>query len=399
MATITGTAGPDRLAGNSDSPFVLQGLGGDDTYTLRLFQVTVSQPFGAPSRVEYRRDHVVEVPGGGHDTVTLVNYYNNVGFTGITPTGRVDADELAGIEHVIASLTRRGDKAVGWNITAGGENNVIDAPDSADVLSGGGGKDRINAKGGNDKLSGGDGDDSLFGGSGDDTLDGGAGRDTLDGGGGRDTADFSSEAKGVSADLGTGKSSTQDTLRNIEALVGTRSADKLVGSARDNTLSGEMGNDSLFGREGADTLFGGGGDDRLDGGSGNDLLDGGGGTDRLSGGGGRDRFEFEFDVKRGVDSSHYITYTREIVFKNTIVDFQDGVDRIVIDQSEAKAQGRSLFDVQDFYAQQIGKDTTLYFGSPDNGGQSRIYGDLYFGSVTLKNFELADLTAADFLFV
>lgn len=399
MATIIGTADPDRLAGNSDSPFVLKGLAGDDTYTLRLFQITVLQPFGAPSRVEYRRDQVVEAPGGGHDTVTLVNYYSNVGFTGITPTGSVDAKELAGIEHVIASLTRRGDKAVGWNITAGGENNAIDAPDSADTLAGGKGNDRINAKGGDDKLFGQDGADSLFGGSGDDTLDGGAGKDTLDGGSGRDTANFSSESKGISVDLGAGQSSTQDKLRSIEAIVGTRNADKLAGSSRDDSLSGEKGNDNLSGREGADTLLGGQGDDTLDGGSGNDLLDGGGGTDRLSGGGGRDQFQFEFDTKRGVDSSHRIVYSRETVFKDTILDFQDGVDRIVIGQFDARSGLFGLFNLRDLYVEQIGKDTRLYFGSPDNGSQSRSYDDLYFGSVTLKNFDHTHLTAADFLFL
>src|SRR6056297_3504362 len=100
---------------------------------------------------------------------------------------------------------------------------LVEPPEPAEVLKGGGGRDR---------LIGGDGDDTLKGKGGNDYLKGKGGDDRLDGGGGRD---------------------------------------KLVGSG---------GADALKGKGGKDKLIGGGGDDTLAGGKGNrDLLKGGSGED------------------------------------------------------------------------------------------------------------------------
>jgi len=100
---------------------------------------------------------------------------------------------------------------------------LVEPPEPAEVLKGGGGRDR---------LIGGDGDDTLKGKGGNDYLKGKGGDDRLDGGGGRD---------------------------------------KLVGSG---------GADALMGKGGKDKLIGGGGDDTLAGGKGNrDLLKGGSGED------------------------------------------------------------------------------------------------------------------------
>ena len=57
MATLSGTTHGDRLAGHGDDSYTLIGLQGNDTYTLRLFQVDIHQPdrdtiacFGDPAQ-------------------------------------------------------------------------------------------------------------------------------------------------------------------------------------------------------------------------------------------------------------------------------------------------------------------------------------------------------------
>ena len=130
--------------------------------------------------------------------------------------------------------------------------------------------------------------DSLRGGAGHDTLDGRAGNDTLDGGPGNDTASFATAAAGVIIDmLSQGLAQVTsgagiDTLRNIEALLGSRFADRMRGDAGANTLQGALGDDALFAWAGNDSLDGGDGADTLYGStSGADSLDGGAGHDLL----------------------------------------------------------------------------------------------------------------------
>ncbi|WP_052055941.1 FG-GAP repeat protein [Myxosarcina sp. GI1] len=82
----------------------------------------------------------------------------------------------------------------------------------------------------------------------------------------------------------------------------------------DDVINGQGGNDILLGRSGDDVLRGGNGNDSLlDGDAGNDLLDGGEGNDGLFGGTGKDRFVLR--EGEGVD---------------TIFDFQDGIDSLVL---------------------------------------------------------------------
>jgi Ca2+-binding RTX toxin-like protein len=99
----------------------------------------------------------------------------------------------------------------------------------------------------------------LRGGSGNDSLKGGAGADVLDGGPGSDTADYSDKtatvvitlngAVKVIAKVGT---FTEDSLSNIENLIGGSASDNLKGDSFNNKLSGGMGRDSLTGGSGRD---------------------------------------------------------------------------------------------------------------------------------------------------
>lgn len=409
----SGTEGDDELVAPGGPPiYIFSGLGGDDTYTLRLATRTITQDFGDPSKEVYVRDSAIEKAGAGYDTARLVNSYGPVGFTGITPIGSLGPADLANVEHIVATPTPRGGKLIAWNIAADAGDNRIDAPASGDVLDGGAGDDRINAGGGADRLLGGRGNDSLFGDAGDDVLAGGPGANLLHGGAGNDTASFADAAKGLTINLGSGAKSVADRLISIESLIGGRFADRLVGSAGNNNLSGENGNDSLSGGAGDDTVSGGNGDDTVAGGDGNDALEGGagsdilaggagndavnggGGADRLSGGAGSDRFEFDFSFKTGRDGV-YLVYKRDILFDATISDFQDGIDRIVVDQNISG----SAMKVTDFFVEQVGRDAKLYFGDPANSGVERQYRDLSFGSVALKNFDADNLSSADFLFI
>ena len=90
-----------------------------------------------------------------------------------------------------------------------------------------------------------------------------------------------------------------ESVPDIQDLVGSAYADTLAGDSRDNTILGGPGDDEIFGGPGGghdalsggagdDRLHGGGGDDGLFGDEGDDVLDGGPGADRLHGGGGDD---------------------------------------------------------------------------------------------------------------
>jgi Ca2+-binding RTX toxin-like protein len=120
---------------------------------------------------------------------------------------------------------------------------------------------------------------TLSGMAGNDFLEGHGGKDLLDGGAGLDTASFADKTQAVAITLNgaTAVSAVvggagEDTLINIEHLIGGFGNDTFLGDSRNNTL---------IGGEGADSLSGGGGADLLSGGPGQDWMDGGAGFDRV----------------------------------------------------------------------------------------------------------------------
>jgi hypothetical protein len=98
---------------------------------------------------------------------------------------------------------------------------------------------------------------------------------------------------------------------------GGRGNDHIYGDVGNDLLSGQVGADRVYGGSGADQLFGGSGNDALSGGTGADLLDGGPGRNTVTGGADADVFRF---------SQASTTRVR---------DFQDGVDRIRIEDDTA----------------------------------------------------------------
>jgi len=267
-----------------------------------------------------------------------------------------------------------------------GGNDWLYGEDGDDILSGGAGGDLINGGAGNDTVdystslaaifidlaheaaNGGDAEgdvlieienivgssfndtmvgenthNKLHGGDGSDTLDGGAGTDRLWGGQGADMFVFSPRGgldvvydfqdsidrilvEDFTADeisiLAYGESDTEirgsDGTRMVLRGVDPNQIDSMDfaevtlpirGTGTDDILNGSTSDDEIYGLAGSDRLFGD---------AGNDTLDGGAGTDRLWGGQGADMFVFT--PSGGLD---------------VIYDFQDGVDRIFVEDFTA----------------------------------------------------------------
>lgn len=84
------------------------------------------------------------------------------------------------------------------------------------------------------------------------------GNDIFEGGPGIDTVDYSKARQPVSVDLSVGTAFGHDigddTLRNIENIIGGRGHDRIAGDANDNVLDGgPSGSDFIDGGNGLDT--------------------------------------------------------------------------------------------------------------------------------------------------
>jgi Ca2+-binding RTX toxin-like protein len=170
---------------------------------------------------------------------------------------------------------------------------------------------------GDDEIHSRGGDDTVFGGEGNDTVFGGSGDDRVEGGAGDDT---------------------------------------IFGEDNDDVLNGGKGDDSLNGGDGKDIIDGGEGDDTINGGQGNDILTGGSKADT-----------FWFDHLNGWG-------------KDTITDFEDGIDMISFQQNPELGPAIS-FD--DLIITQVGTQTLISY----NG--SHIY---------MNGVSAGQLTEDDFVF-
>jgi len=217
--------------------------------------------------------------GAGSDTVSYANATGGVTVNLALATAQntgFGTDTLRNIEHLIGSAY----------------NDVFIGTSGNNHFNGGAGYDAVsyaNATGGvtvNLTLSTaqntGFGTDTLLniehliGSAYDDTFTGTAGTNYLNGGAGFDTVRYVNLG-GVTVNLGlttaqnTGGGGV-DTLRNIEALIGTNYNDTLIGDTGNNRLDGYAGNDTINGNAGDDLIRGGGGNDTLTGGSGLDIF-------------------------------------------------------------------------------------------------------------------------------
>ncbi|HEY9080496.1 calcium-binding protein, partial [Magnetovibrio sp.] len=212
--------------------------------------------------------------GGGNDTITSGN---NSDFL----DGGTGADIMAGgggnDTYIVDNVDDQVQEQSGLGIDTVKTSVTYTLPANVDnlTLTGSGGTSGTgNAL--NNVMTGNAGDNTLSGGGGNDTLVGGEGlgNDIYDGGDDIDTIIYSSATNPVNISLATGIASgidiDNDTLINIENVVGGSGADAIAGDAGPNVISGGAGNDLMDGRGGNDTLTGGVGSDTISGGAGTD---------------------------------------------------------------------------------------------------------------------------------
>ena len=286
-------------------------------------------------------------------------------YDGATWLGAVTASGTTGIWSI-----RLGQLAVGaHSLTATATNALgdvsatssplaftVDAPPVVGpaTITGSNYAETITGTSGADSIVGLDGSDSIVGGNGADTLDGGYGYNTIDGGGGFNIASYASSHDGITGGLqymltgySVGGGYLDDTLYNIQGVIGSAYRDSISGDLNANLLSGGGGNDTVYGGGGADTLAGNTGDDQLEGDAGADLF----------------RYlarQFGHDVIR---------------------DFAAG------DKLDVAALGVSDLASLTPFMSQVGSDVVITLGYGGGGEQ-----------ITLKGGSLAALTASSFIF-
>ena len=219
------------------------------------------------------------------------------------------ASEIAEIEKVTFSKIIKQNTDT-TNIQDNAFSLVNHGTSASEKLNGGLGNDTISAHGGNDTIAGFAGEDLLYGNAGKDEIYGGFGNDTVQGGYGKDLIQGN---QGHDQLFGNADSDYLSGNQGNDTLNGGPGHDYLAGNKGHDLLKGKTGNDVLLGGTGNDTLQGNRGKDTLRGQNGNDLLDGGKGHDILEGGHGYDQFVLR--------TGHGFA---------TIVDYQDGIDRLVL---------------------------------------------------------------------
>ena len=161
---------------------------------------------------------------------------------------------------------------------------------------------------------------------------------------------------------GSGGGKTLIGTNGKDTLRGGKGDDKLVGKGKADKLFGANGDDELLGGNGDDTLRGGAGTDRLEGGRNNDKIFGGAGKDKLFGNGGADILNGGkgLDVMTGGKGADMFVFKKGYG-KDTIKDFKDDVDTIMIDDS-LWAGTLTKKQVVNKFADVVGDDIIFDFG-------------------------------------
>ena len=413
---LTGSYASDILWGNGGND-ILAAMGGNDL------------AFGGTGN-----DLFIGGEGEGDDTY--------VGGEGVDSVKYTSA--LAGITVDLAEGTAY--STDGNNVAAIGNDVLIDI-------------ENVIAGNFNDILIGNAFANSLEGGAGDDWFRGGKGADTLDGGPGSDTVDYSEKGVALMVTLNGAVDATvmvggvaEDSIRNIENLIGGSGNDTFTGDSADNLFRGGAGNDTLDGSIGLDTAdysdkteavsvtlhgsvdalvtVGGVAEDtirnieNLIGGSGNDTfigdamannLSGGDGDDTLQGGAGNDTLNGGFDDDTVVFSGNLAEYSISYDFNNktyTVTDSvsgRDGSDLVIGAEFFQFADGvhpvADLIDIAPPYLQAIspsaystnvavGADIVFTFTEPVKAGTGSVL--LQKGGVTVMTIDITDTAQVSF---
>ncbi|NJC41816.1 Ca2+-binding RTX toxin-like protein [Brevundimonas alba] len=318
MPTYTGTNAAETLTGSSGDDFIdgrggadtLFGLEGADNFFYRTGRGFISSGDGDGADVIDGGADIdrFEVQGDELEERWGSNSYTNVAFYGLTagaggdvsftttqvsgfygePGGSTDTRvvTLRNVETITFNFTHNPPSppfsptgSFGWSystndvltigdLTGTGMTGRIDfdGGHGDDQLMAGAATNQILARGGvgADRLTTGSGNDLIYGEDGNDIIIGGAGANAISGGAGQDTVDYSGVGQGVTVNLNSGVASSngygaQDTLTEVENLIGSSLNDVLIGNASANRLTGGAGSDYLIGLGGDDILDGGAG--------------------------------------------------------------------------------------------------------------------------------------------
>ncbi|WP_370302351.1 hypothetical protein [Pseudooceanicola sp.] len=209
---------------------------------------------------------------GGHDDFDAKGGRDTLDFSRFTASVLVNL--ASGDDAKTGDGTKAPEKALRDIVTISSVEDVR-GTDYDDILTGNAAANRLHGGKGDDLLDGGKtrDNDELNGDQGDDTIIGriGAGRDTIDGGEGSDILDYSGEKRAVLASLEHGDG--DDTVENVEWLLGTSFNDTLLGNDEANVLVGGKGRDRVFTGGGADLIIYTSGIDTVSGGEDSDTVD------------------------------------------------------------------------------------------------------------------------------
>ncbi|MDP2578781.1 putative Ig domain-containing protein [Shimia thalassica] len=238
IENIIGGLGNDLMVGNAfDNAFWYYGgvdsyVGGagDDTVSFLQFGSAVWVDLDNPNEV--RTADLMHVETGPYRTIAQLSGIERI--WGTSYNDRLSGDQFSN------------------TMVGGAGHDVIDGGLSANPATDA------------DKLYGEDGDDRFIGAEGD-------GADSIYGGDGTDTLDYSAATAGVDASLSIGNG--DDSVENVERLVGSDFNDTLAGDAADNILQAGLGDDIVDGGIGDDLFVYTGGVDSVIGGDGLDTLD------------------------------------------------------------------------------------------------------------------------------
>ncbi|MDY0328392.1 MAG: hypothetical protein RBR07_09105, partial [Arcobacteraceae bacterium] len=394
IENIIGSDGNDTITGNSLDNTIEGGIGDD----------TLSGGSG---------DDYID-GGAGSNTVSYsyVSSLNGVVVdlkdeTGIVATG--DEDTLVSIANVIGTANADTIKMASAVGTLEGIANNIDGGNGVDTISYEYYTAGLTINLGLGAVATGDNDiltsiENAIGGSGDDVfVSNTTVSNRFDGGAGSDTADYShltNSANKIEVTLNGSSLVTvtiagleDDTIKNIENVIGGAGDDTIIGDSNNNTLSGSAGADTIKGVSGSNSLYGGADNDMIYSGTGNDYIDGGTGTNtvnyseaiaavtvdlglatiqNIGGGMGNDTL---VDIQNVIGSNFDDIFKSNLSVNNHFDGFGNGVAGNTVDYSEI-----TVDDVdEDFVRIDLSADTGTIF---IDGSQSAIDGYTLIHNIT-----------------
>ncbi|MBF0306263.1 MAG: hypothetical protein HQL41_11505 [Alphaproteobacteria bacterium] len=243
---LDGGAGNDKLYGGTGEDMLVGGTGND----------TLDGGVGNDRLVMSDLDANDSLSGGTGNDVLRLTAAMTLAMSGLSITGveTLVLDAVAGLSVSLDDAVAIGKV----HVRLGAATVDGTAVSTAVTITGGAGSD---------SLLGGSGDDTIWAGAGDDTVSGGTGNDVLGGGVGADVLSFSSDATGLTVDMGagtaSGAASGDDTISGFEVLIGGSGDDSLVGGSAACTISGGAGNDEIVSGAAGGEFDGGAGDDML----------------------------------------------------------------------------------------------------------------------------------------